>query len=105
MSREQIRNLADADKVSSANARIKEKRRQELNDLRTVLGNESGRRLVWRLLEECKTFGSVWENSAKIHYNAGRQDLGHFIMAEIVEADENLLFKLMKENKKGEKDE
>lgn len=32
-------------------------------------------------------------------YQSGQQDLGHFIMSEITQADENLLLRLMKDNK------
>lgn len=55
------------------------------------------------MMEHTKTFGSIWEPSAKIHYNSGKQDVGHFIMAEIMEADPNLFMKMMKEKQKGDK--
>ena len=81
-------------------------RRQELNDIRTVLSNASGRRFIWRVLGECKAFGSVFDSdNSYMCFLSGKQDLGHFLMAEITQADENLLFKLMKENKKGDLDE
>lgn len=99
-----VMNAADENQVQAVERKMKEERRQELNDLRTVLSSESGRRLVWRILTKCKTFGSVWDNSARIHYNSGQQDLGHFIMAEVIEADEALLFKMMKESKKRKED-
>lgn len=91
-------------KAQIAEAKMKEKlgRDQELNDFRVVLNTKEGRRLVWRLMGKCNVFATVWDPSAKIHYNAGRQDLGHFIMAEVIAADENLLFQMMKENQKGE---
>lgn len=97
-----MRNAADESQVEEAQKLAKEIRRTELNDIRQVLSTVSGRRLLWRLMGNCRTFSSVWENkdSAKIHYNSGQQDIGHFIMAEIVEADENLLFKMMREAKK-----
>lgn len=95
-------NAADESQVRSVGKKIDDQRLQELNDIKTVLATVSGRRLMWRLMGKCRTFSSVWEASAKIHYNAGQQDLGHFIMAEIVEADENLLFKMMKEQKNGD---
>lgn len=79
-------------------------RKQELNDIGTLLSNASGRRFIWRLLERCSTFGSVFnpDSTHRMSYLSGQQDLGHYIMAEIAEADENLLFKLMKDNKKGD---
>lgn len=79
-------------------------RDQQLADIKIVLSEESGRRFVWRLLEHARVFESIYEMNAKIHYNAGMQDFGHFIMAEIVEADPNRLIEMMIESKKrGEK--
>lgn len=77
-------------------------RTKELNDIKSVLAHAHGRRWLWKILAHCKTFESIWEPSAKIHYNSGRQDVGHFLMAEVSEADENLLFKMMKEGKTRE---
>jgi hypothetical protein len=101
MNKANVRNSADEEQVEEGKRASKDERRQELEDIKTVLSNASGRRLIWRLMGKCRTFSSVWEPSAKIHYNAGQQDLGHFIMAEIVEADANLLLKMMKEQKEG----
>lgn len=93
-------NLADSKAVKKAEQKAKDTRKQELNDIRTVLANASGRRLIWRLMGKCKTFESTFSvDSLSMAYNSGWQDLGHFIMSEIVEADENLLLKMMKENK------
>ena len=84
--------------------KYKEARRKELTDIGTVLANASGRRLVWRILEKCGTFSSTFNKDVTtMSYLSGQQDLGHFIMSEIVASDENLLFKLMKENKTKEK--
>lgn len=95
-----VGNAADKSQVKSAKKKEVSKREMELNDLRAVLNTPQGRRVMWRIMDECRVFGSVWESSAKIHYNSGKQDLGHFIMAEIVSADEKFLLEMMKENKK-----
>ena len=94
-----VKNAADVDQVK--NAKIKEKmgREQELADVKEVLSTRGGRRFLWRLLGQCKVHGSIWENSAKIHYNAGQQDVGHRIMAEIIEANEESYFQMMREAK------
>lgn len=96
-----VKNAADKTQVKDASRKERFSRDDQLSDIREVLASISGRRFVWRVLEKCQTFGSVWEPSAKIHYNSGQQDIGHFILAEITQADENLLFKMMTENKKG----
>jgi len=100
MERSLVKNAASEKQVKKAETRELSKREMELNDLRIVLGSVRGRRVFWRLLEHCKVFGTVWEPSAKIHYNSGQQDVGHFLMSEIVQADERYLFDMMRENKK-----
>lgn len=87
-----------------ASSKQKVKRKQELNDIRTVLGTKSGRRLVWRLMEHCKVFGKVYDDSpTKTAYYCGQTEIGKFIMSEVIDTDENLLFKLMSENMKKDK--
>lgn len=100
--RSAVKNAADKKQVKKAKVTEDMIRDKQLNDVRVVLNTPHGRRLLWRIMEKCKTFGSVWEPSAKIHYNAGQQDLGHFLLSEVTEADEELLFQMMKENKKGD---
>ena len=96
-------NIASEAQVKRAEQREKDLRRRELNDLRTVLSNVSGRRFVWRILEKCHVFGSVFSADQSIMaHQSGQQDLGHFLMAEVIEADENLMIKLMKDNQKKE---
>jgi len=75
-------------------------RELELSDIRAVLKTAEGRRVLWRLLDMAAPFRSIWEQSARIHYNAGKQDFGHFIMSEMEEADLQLFFKAWTENKK-----
>ena len=95
--------ISDERLVKDSEQKEKDLRKQQLNDIKTVLSNNSGRRLVWRLMERCGIFSSVYsETLPTMAYLSGQQDLGHFIMGEIVEADENLLLKMMKDNKKGD---
>jgi hypothetical protein len=96
-----VGNAADQEQVQVAEEKVQNRRERELNDLRSVLALPSGRRFLWRLMGHCKTFGSIWEQSARIHYNSGQQDIGHYVMAEITEAGEEFLFQMMKENKEN----
>jgi len=96
-----VKNAADAEQVKEAGRKVQDRRKQELDDIREITSSVAGRRFMWRLLEHCKVFESIWEPSAKIHHNAGRQDVGHFLMAEVVAADEAVLLKMMSEAKNG----
>lgn len=99
MEKVSVKNAADEGQVRKAAERAKSMREKELNDIAALLQTDYGRRFIWRLLGHCKVFGSVWESSAKIHYNSGVQDVGHFLLAEVTEADPDSLIKMMKENK------
>lgn len=85
------------------NAELKEKLNvdQEALDLASMLATPAGRRFLWRLLTKTRVYESIWDNSARIHYNAGQQDLGHWLQAEIVRSSEELYFMMLKENQKG----
>ncbi len=67
----------------------KEKRDEQLEDARWVMDNPRGRRFIRRLIGEvCCVFGSVMRDQSgvapqeRLAYNAGKQDVGHFLMDE-----------------------
>lgn len=95
-------NAADPAQVKQAGRRARSRRVQELVDLRAVLALPEGRRLLWRLLQHAGVFRSVWESSAKIHYNAGRQDFGHFIMVDVMEAQPEAYLQMQQESRERE---
>lgn len=94
-----VTNAADVQQVDKAKQKELRGRERELNDLLAVMSTKEGRRYMWRLLAHCKVFGSVWHGSALIHYNAGMQDVGHFILADINDLNPDLLVMMIKENK------
>lgn len=92
--RAEVKNAADPHQVRTAGRRIGRRELRFLTALRTVMGTPEGR-LVFGdrghgLLARAGVYRSIWEASAKIHYNAGRQDFGHELMAELLRADEGL---------------
>lgn len=95
---ESVRNAADEAQVKEASNKEKRGREREIDDLVSILSTKHGRRFYWRMLTECKTYHSIWEPSAKIHYNAGRQDVGHFLMAEAIAASPDLYLKMVNES-------
>lgn len=99
-----VANAADEEQVHNAEEKLKTKRIQEMEDMRDVLKLPQGRRVMWKLLSHCKVFESIYHPSALIHHNSGRQDVGHFIMAEIMAANEMAFLQMMSESK-GTKDE
>jgi len=89
MSRSLQRNAADPRQVKYAARKERQLHDRVRDALRTVLSTPAGRIVLWDLLVRAGIFRSVWENSARIHYNAGRQDYGHELLAALVEADED----------------
>ena len=95
-------NLYDDEEVKKAERKERDRRKQELNDIRTVCSSASGIRLVWRLLSKAGAFNSNFDpdSHASMSYLCGKQDFGRFIMSEVIEADPNLYIKMMKLNSK-----
>ena len=86
--RAEVLNAADPAQVKRADRRDRDRRADYLSAVKAVLGTPAGRTMCWGLLERAGVFQSVWHSSALIHYNAGRQDFGHALMALFIEADE-----------------
>ena len=83
------RNAADPEKISGQGRVVRERERVERQDLVSVMSTKIGRRVLWRVLSQCRVFESIYETNARIHYNAGQQDLGHWLMGEMMEVDPN----------------
>lgn len=96
-----VGNAADEAQVADAKRRETIARTRELEDLRAILDTPAGRRFAWRLLEHCRAFASVrGATDAHTNYNAGRQDVGHFVLAEITEARPAALLQMMQDASK-----
>lgn len=99
---EVVKNAADEDQVRADKKNGKYARDKELNDLRFLMSNIQGRRFLWRLLGRFRVYGSCLNPSGSmVYYNIGQQDAGHFIQSEIVEADQDKYFEMLKEAKEG----
>lgn len=90
-----VKNANDPEQVQAAAKKERLTRRDELDDLRTVLALPAGRRFLLRLLKQTRVFETIWHGSALIHYNAGQQDIGHFLLAEIRKSDAKVLMEMM----------
>ena len=94
-------NASDDKKVKEAKKSNKETRDIELNDLKVVLGTESGRRAIWRILERCGIYRSSFTGNSQTFMLEGERNIGLFLLTEIEEADQDAMFKMMKEAKTG----
>ena len=83
----------------------RQRREEEINDLRAVLSSVSGRRFIWRLLERGGVFRSSFnaESDSYTAFNEGRRNLGLLVLNDILEADLDA-FTLMQEEAKVQAD-
>lgn len=88
----EVRNAGDRRQVQDAERRLRRRRGRWLAALRAVLATPEGRLVFGErdhgLLAKAGVYRSIWAPNAQIHYNAGRQDYGHELMAELLRADE-----------------
>lgn len=95
-----VRNAADPRQVKRGKESEAHRHDRELAELRDVLQTIEGRRVLWRFLEKCGVFESIMETSARIYYNAGKQDLGHYLLGEIGKADPNAYILMQQDAKR-----
>ena len=64
-------------------------RLKELDDLRWVLSNVKGRRLVWKILSNCGAFKASYvpKDSTQTAFNEGRRDIGLRLLLDVGQAD------------------
>lgn len=79
------RNAADP-KEQAALERLERRREKRwLANLGTVMSTPEGRAVVWELLGRAGVFRSIFNtHGGIINYNAGRQDFGHELIAELL---------------------
>jgi len=95
--RQLVRNAADPAQVRRAARTDRDRANLLRTHLRAALSTESGRFVFWDLLGRFGVYRSIWTPNAQIHYNAGRQDCGHELVALLVDADEDLYLTMERE--------
>lgn len=93
-----VTNAADTKQLGAAKGKQKDVEREQLDDVRAILDVPEGRRFLWRMLAKCKVNESIFEPNSRIAYNAGVQDVGHFILGEIVKARPEAYLQMMVEH-------
>lgn len=76
-------------------------RSQVLSDgMKTVLASESGRMVLWWLLEQAHVFGSCFTGSSTTFFNEGARELGLKLFNLILTADDNAFITMQREAQK-----
>lgn len=93
-----VSNAGDPKQVKEA-ARVEKSRAERFGlDLKGTLETMPGRALLWALIGRARVYGSVFHRDAGVMaYNAGRQDFGHELMAEIISTDPALYLTMERE--------
>lgn len=82
-------------------AKTREIRRKELDDLRWLLGHPQGRRILNRLLERTGVFRTSFNHSGSVMaFSEGRREVGLWITAEMSEASPDGFVKVLTERTK-----
>ena len=99
--------MAEAALIKNASSRkqIKDAEREEefqdeleKDDLLKVLSTDHGRRVLLRIIRSSGILARAWEPSAKIHFNAGMQEVGRKILQDIEGLHKPSLLKMFGES-------
>ena len=96
--------LADKEKVRKKGLKERLGRRQELEDIHSILSTRSGRRFFWRLLAECGIFRSSFTGNNTTFFNEGRRDIGLKFLADSQEFPD-LYLRMMTESREVNEEE
>ena len=97
-----IRNATDPGQQGNADLLLRQQERVEHDDILWFMSHKQGRRLAWRILEKCgvheSVTGGVFDTGLqRVYYNAGQQDLGHWLESELAMVDEDAFFTMARE--------
>ena len=96
--------LADPERVGKKRLQERLIRRNELDDVATILEMRSGRRFFWRLLSECGLYRTSMTGNNTTFFNEGMRNIGLKFMADVQEFPD-LYLKMMKESREPVEEE
>ena len=76
---------------------------QNFDDAIKFIGSDkNGREFLWKVLQFCKPIGQPIFNPHSLtqSYLAGKQDVGNWLLSEILRVDEEIYLKAMQERRK-----
>lgn len=92
-----VRNVGDPEQVKFGARKERDIEAEKRAALLHVMNTEPGRAFLWHTLEGCKVFESIMEQSSRIYYNAGVQDVGHSLRNDMRAASEALYWRMEEE--------
>jgi hypothetical protein len=73
------------------------KRAKQLEDLRFVLGDARGRRVINRLLEKTGVYRNPFTGNSETYFRCGEMNIGQFLVAEVQSVSPDSYINLLKE--------
>jgi len=74
-------------------------RSEELHTIRMLMNTENGRSFMFRCLQQCGTYGSIFDKDSLKHaYNSGFRDFGVWLEGELKEAANESFLTMLREN-------
>ena len=92
-----VANAASTKQVRNARKREKELRDRDVADIRFVLSDKRGRRVLWRLLSHSGLYESGYVEGSKAQYRDGRRNEGAHLLALVTDAQPDALLQMMQE--------
>jgi hypothetical protein len=79
-------------------------RQRDEDDMRTLLNESWGRRIVWRLMKQCcmNSVPIVYGMPDATAFNLGKQDIGKALLAEVLNINPEAYMKMVKAGKKDD---
>lgn len=91
-------NTADEVQVKKQDKKETNTRFKEIEDMKYLLSLPQFRRFAWRFLAHCRVMSVPQDNNNSYQsFLIGRMDVGHFLYAELCQADRKAVFKMTEE--------
>lgn len=79
----------DEKQVKKRKTKIQIRKEQDKEDLRSILSSASGRRFMWKLLEECGVYKISFTGNSHTFFNEGKRQIGLRLIEDIFDAAPN----------------
>jgi hypothetical protein len=97
----ELGDIEDNEALRKAKGQRDAAKKSEDEDLKWLMANKRGRRIVWRLLEQAAVFRPSFSSDALVMaFNEGTKDQGRRLLNQVQIVCSDLYFEMTKENVK-----
>ena len=101
MARKKV-DVGDIEQVKEKKTKAQLERERQFEEFRFILSTTGGRNWIWRLLSECKIYKAKVTDPLLTFREIGREDIGLWVLAEIMETEPYAYIKMQEEAKERE---